>query len=291
MSTILSSTAPHIYQLPDEILSYICLLAAEPSLLYKSLQVGIKRADISFHTQKYRSKLGEELKVARALRLVSRRFSYLATPLVFERIVLIQYRTDAFRAPWVPRNHPISQAKASRFTGMGVIMKKLHDLFWLKPELRRHCKSLCVVYGELPWDVLYASDDGGEENSFSGIDNEHEDELGSGNDEDRQSSGLVHCSGLLEDFICWLTNVNDLHVHVGRYTTEMPDFSLALRSMLNLTTLRITGQIDYLPVFEQIMTLEPDATIQTLDISDVSPGGWDYHEISEQKVIRKLQVS
>ncbi|KAF4973613.1 hypothetical protein FSARC_153 [Fusarium sarcochroum] len=278
MSTTLGCTAPHIYRLPDEILSNICQFAAEPNPLCKSMQIGIQGFNVSFDAQRYQSTLAMELKVAHVLRLVSRRFSYLATPLLFQRLVLIQDMTDVVRATRPPWNRFISNAKLSELADLGAIMEKLHDIFRSNPGLRRHCKSLCVVYEAAPVDYTYTPDQDDEED---------EDEV----EEVQQSGSLIHSLALGNDLFSWLTNVTDLHIHVGLHTREMPDFLQALKSMPNLTTLRITGRVEYLGIFDQIATLEPGASLQTLDMSEAMAGDWDYHEINRQKTLRKLQVN
>ncbi|KAJ4246316.1 hypothetical protein NW762_013667 [Fusarium torreyae] len=116
-----------------------------------------------------------------------------------------------------------------------------------------------------------------------------EDDIGSKHEAEHERNNLIPFPALLNDFFNWMTNVTDLHIHEGYHISKIPDFSQALRSMPNLTALKMTGHIDYLQIFDQIITLEQGAALQTLDISDVTTGSWDYHDSDRQKVIQKLQ--
>ncbi|KIL89247.1 hypothetical protein FAVG1_07641 [Fusarium avenaceum] len=251
----------HIYDLPDEILSEICHFATLPHLIPGKDLVGVTTRSIPVDAQEYRRLVAEEMGMARVLRLVSQRFNRLATPLLFESFLLVQNKLRMTQREGISEENITSSPDGKVRRELGTIMEILRDLLSLKPDLRQHCKSLCLFYREKHLMDFYSSD------SEDGV-------------EDGDGGYPEICtpfprSGILDDIYTWLVHVTDFQVHIDAFAEEMPNFSVALTSMPKLAVLRITGEVDYLSIFKQLVTIRPDFVLETLDLSSATANGYD----------------
>jgi hypothetical protein len=273
----------HIYHLPNEILSKICLFTTLPNSLTRNQLVGVIAGNVLADAQQYRQLIAKELQMARILRLVSWRFTHLATPLLFHSLLLVQ---NKIRMPF--RECISEQDLQTGYEGelareLGTIMEILHNLLSLKPDLSQHCKSLCFVYKEQYLGDSYSSGMSDEGHSEDGT------EVSNG--EIPEMDINFPRAEILNDIHTWLVNVTDFQVYVDGFAKEMPNFSIALISMPKLTILRITGDVDYLSIFKQLATIQPDSILKTLDLSNTTSNGWEYNEPNARAACQTLHVS
>ncbi|CAJ0553167.1 Ff.00g116790.m01.CDS01 [Fusarium sp. VM40] len=260
----------HIYHLPNEILSEICLFATLPHLIPGKDLVGVVTSHVPTDAQQYRQLIAKELRMARVLRLVSQRFNRLATPLLFESFLLVQNKLSMTQRGGISEENMTSSPDGKVRRELGTIMEILRDLLSLKPHLRQHCKSLCLVYREkhhMDFNSSGMSDEG-----------HSEEEIENGNGQYPEIHTPFPRSGILDDIYTWLVNVTDFQVHIDVWAVEMPNFSVALTSMPKLAVLRITGEVDYLSIFKQLVTVRPDSLLETLDLSNATANGYDYDD-------------
>ncbi|KAH6964599.1 hypothetical protein DER45DRAFT_592252 [Fusarium avenaceum] len=270
----------HIYHLPNEILSDICLFATLPHLIPGKDLVGVTTRSIPTDAQKYRRLVAEEMGMARVLRLVSHRFNRLATPLLFESFLLVQNKLRMTQRERISEENITSSPDGKVRRELGTIMEILRDLLSLKPELRQHCKSLCLVYKEKHLMNAYSSGMSDEGDGEDGI------EDGDGGYSEIDTA--FPRSGILDDIYTWLVNVTDFQVHIDAFAEEMPNFSVALTSMPKLAVLRITGDVDYLSIFKQLVTIRPDSVLETLDLSSATANGYDTTETAAREACQTL---
>lgn len=273
----------HIYHLPNEILSDICLLATLPHLIPGKDLVGVTTSNVPTDAQQYRQLIAKELRMARVLRLVSQRFNGFATPLLFESFLLVQNKLRMTQREGISEGNITSSPDGKVRRELGTIMEILRDLLSLTPDLRQHCKSLCLFYREKHLMDFYSSGMSDEGRSEDGM-------------EDGDGGYPEICtpfprSGILDDIYTWLANVTDFQVHIDVFAEEMPNFSVALTSMPKLAVLRITGEVDYLSIFKQLVTIRPDSVLETLDLSSATANGYDNTEATAREACQTLDVS
>lgn len=276
-----NNTVINIYHLPDDILSDIFSYAAVPKPLPAQMKIGNAPSDdIYLDPEEYQGSLPKAFQPAGALRLVSRRFNYLATPFLFQHLTLLQYAVetlpDGSLAEW--QQQPGSVAQQGKT--FGKMMKNLHGLLAMRPDLGHHCKSLCFIYTEDPQP--YDSQNETDENSGEG-----------GESKRPQNYIEFPQTALLNDIYSLMANVRDFQVDVTELTEKMPEFSQALSSMPRLTRLYITGDVKYFPLVRQIATLPSDSMLETLDISCTTAVECGLYEYEAQRpiMLQELQVS
>jgi hypothetical protein len=273
----------HIYHLSNEILSNICLLTTLPNSLAGKRLVGVIASNVLADAEDYRYLIAEELQMARVLRLVSQRFNHLATPLLFQSLLLVQKKIRMPLRVGIPEQDLRTTYTDGVARELGKIMEVLHNILSLRPDLRQHCKSLCFVSKEENLLDPYSSDSSDEGYSDDGTE--------VSNDEIPEMDVSFPRTGILGDIHTWLINVTHFQVHVDGFAKEMPNFSPALISMPKLTILRVTGDVDYLSIFKQLATIRPDSMLMTLDLSHAASNGWDYIEPNAREACQTLHVS
>jgi hypothetical protein len=270
----------NIYHLPDDILSDIFSYAAAPKSLPAQLKIGNAPYDVYLDPEEYQSSLAKAFQTARALRLVSRRFNYLATPFLFQHLILIQHVVETLPDGSLVERQQYPGSVAQQGKSFGKMMKNLHGLLAMRPDFGYHCKSLCFIYKEDPLSY----------------DSRNETDEDSGEDgESKRPQNYIELpqTALLNDIYSLMANVIDFQVNVTDLTEKMPEFSQALASMPKLTRLYIMGDVEYLPLVRQIATLPSDSMLETLDIScttAVECAQYGY-EAQQAIMLQELQVS
>lgn len=267
----------HIYHLPDEVLCEICLFATLPHLIPGKDSVGVTTRSIPTDAQTYRRLVAEEMGMARVLRLVSQRFNRLATPLLFESFLLVQDKLRMTQREGISEEDIKSRPEGQICRELATIMEMLRNLLLRNPDLRQHCKSLSLFYMEKQLADSYSSDS--------------EDGVEDGNGGYPEINSSFPRTGILDDIYTWLVHVTDFQVHIDVWAEEMPNFSVALVSMPKLAVLRITGEVDYLSIFKQLVTIRPDSVLETLDLSSATANGYDNTETSAREACQTLDVS
>ncbi|KAI6749333.1 hypothetical protein HG530_015172 [Fusarium avenaceum] len=268
----------NIYHLPDDLLSDIFSYAAVPKSLPAQLKIGKATDDIYLDPEEYQGSLAKAFRTARALRLVSRRFNYLATPFLFQHLILIQYVVETLPDGSLAERQQYPGSVAQQGKTFGEMMKNLHGLLAMRPDLGHHCKSLCFTFKEdsQPYDSRYETDeDSGEDG------------------EGKRPQNYIEFpqTVLLNDIYSLMANVRDFQVDVTDLTEKMPEFSQALASMPRLTRLYIMGDVEYLPLVRQIATLPSESMLETLDISCTTAIECvqDEYEAQQAAMLQELQ--
>ncbi|KAM0233363.1 hypothetical protein ACHAPO_007057 [Fusarium lateritium] len=286
-----SNAAVTIDHLPNEILMqiYHCLAnLQDPVLLPIEIDNNLPAQDLQYDVRQYSDLILTKNYTALMLRLVSRRFNYLFKQFIIENIVIVQSKLFLLQ----PRGEAPMEMQSSRqfmeAENLAKSMERLRNLLNLNPELGQRCKSLCLAYKQVKVPVRVPSrpdtDEGWipPEHLIQDLDIYNFGSLYEGHEGWQLEEKIVpNPSWLNNSIYSCLSNVTDVQIHSNHYGNILPDITPALSSFSNLTTLRVTGKVDYASLIKQLIEiLTPSSALQTLDLS-CAPAKWWSHAFAE----------
>lgn len=255
------SRGASINNLPNEILREIFRYATMSDPLPRRYHPGAAD-DMQPDARQWKTTMAESQATARAISLVSHRFNHNVKPFFFRDILLVRNKLDI--SDWADKSdaHLRSTWQVREAKRLGTCMKRLRDVLRQNPAYGKHCRSLCLASSRV-W-VPPATDDRDEEINERG-------EIESDDSETQTEELFTYPEhSILYDIYASLGKVTDFQIHCDN-TTGTPSFAVAFSRLPAISTIRITGRVHYLAMFEKLSRdLLKDSPLETLDLSEAT---------------------
>ncbi|KAG8675893.1 hypothetical protein FPOAC1_001888 [Fusarium poae] len=286
-SALHSKAAVTINHLPNEVLVqiYHYLSDLQDPVLPIEIHDNLPPQELQYGVRQYNDLILTQNYTAVTLRLVSRRFNHLFQQFIIRNIVIVQSKLFLLQER---TETPVEMQSSRQFMeaeNLAKSMERLRNLMNLNPELGKRCKSLCLAYKQVKVPVrIPGQPDANEgwippEGLVRDLDIYNRGEIFEGFRHEFQLERTIIPDPL------WLNNniyscfsqVTDVQLHSNHFGNVLPDMTPALSSFPNLTTLRVTGKVDYASLIEQLVEiLTPSSALQTLDLSRAPADYWSH---------------